>query len=130
MKAFRDEVLHPHILSLYENNNSYREFIEGLNQERFMIPDLEHAQVTMGMREGKKTAGLSRGWNRSVWSNLEYSQAKRMKRKIRGKKKPKKEKEKKRKGLNKISHKSPISIETTTFGWSEKIDLCASGDEK
>jgi hypothetical protein len=54
MKAFRDEVLHPHILSLYQKNNSYREFIEGLDQERFMIPDLEHAQVTMGMREGKE----------------------------------------------------------------------------
>lgn len=44
MKRFRDDVLHPHILSLYQTTNSYQAFVEGIKQPRFMIPDLEYCQ--------------------------------------------------------------------------------------
>eukprot|EP00026_Physarum_polycephalum_P000491 Phypoly_transcript_00492.p1 GENE.Phypoly_transcript_00492~~Phypoly_transcript_00492.p1 ORF type:complete len:1513 (+),score=402.57 Phypoly_transcript_00492:101-4639(+) len=45
MKDFRDNVLHPHIYSLYQSSNFFQEFLDGIKQERFTIPDFPQAQA-------------------------------------------------------------------------------------
>jgi len=54
MKAFRDDVLHPHILSLFLQHNSYQEFIDGLSHERFILDPLDLERMQKMVVEWKK----------------------------------------------------------------------------